>query len=570
MSRYLLPSDDMFYTDVNSRFAKYKIPRKQKTLKEFCFPKQFSLQIPQRFLADFINPETPYRGLLVYHKIGSGKTCAAANICEGFKGRKRIMIVLPASLKGNFLSELRSPCVGNAYLTETERKQLASLHPGTDEYREIIDESNARIDEVYTIYSYNKFVELLQRGQINLTNTLLVIDEVHNMISATGIYYKTLYEAVHAASDDFRLVIMTATPIFDKPNEIALTMNLLLRGNLLPTGPDFISTFMDITITQEGYEYRVKNMGLFKEYIRGYVSYYRGAPPYVYPRVEQEIVKVPMSERQRRLYTRVIKREAGTTKVQDFVNVNISNSFFIGTRMVSNIAYPNNMVGLDGFQSMKRADFSLSRLAEFSPKFVEIIKRINRSTGPIFVYSNFKEYGGIAAFAAVLEHHGFLNYEEEGVGRKRFAIWSGDQDPVLKEEVKAVFNHPLNVNGSQIKVVLGSPSIKEGVTLLRVQQVHIIEPYWNFSRMDQIMGRAIRFCSHKDLPVSKQVVKVYIYLATHPKLVRSIDEYIYSMALTKREVNGAFERALQESAIDCELFKNANVYPGEPDIRCMS
>ena len=64
--------------------------------------------------------------------------------------------------------------------------------------------------------------------------------------------------------------------------------------------------------------------------------------------------------------------------------------------------------------------------------------------------------------------------------------------------------------------MLGSPSIKEGVSLLRVQQVHMMEPYWNMSRMLQIMGRAVRFCSHKDVPKNKRIVKIYLYLASYP------------------------------------------------------
>ena len=56
--------------------------------------------------------------------------------------------------------------------------------------------------------------------------------------------------------------------------------------------------------------------------------------------------------------------------------------------------------------------------------------------------------------------------------------------------------------------MLGSPSVREGVSFKRVRQVHILEPYWNMSRYEQVIGRAIRFCSHKDLPIEKQVDKL--------------------------------------------------------------
>lgn len=568
MSKYVDINNKNFYRFINKKYAKYKIPKTHKTMKEICFPSKYEFQIPQKFLAEFINPNTPYKGILVWHRIGAGKTCTAINIAEKFKELRKIMIVLPASLKGNFRSELRSPCAGNNYLTENERNMLKRFHPSSSEYREIIKRSDERINKYYTIYSYNKFVELVKLNKLQLKNTLLIIDEVHNMISETGTYYESLYDAIHSAPDSLRLVIMSATPIFDKPMEIALTMNLLLRDKQIPVGQEFINTFMDITYTKKGPIYRVKNMDIFKEYVKGYVSYYRGAPPYVFPRSELFFVKTRMSERQQKLYRKIIAKEAKTSRINDYVNIDISNSFFIGTRMVSNIVFPNGKIGEDGYDSLLDRHLSTANIGEYSPKFLKILRKIKRCDGTVFVYSNFKEYGGIKTFVRLLEYHNFKNYETNGAGRKRFAIWSGDQDPMLKEEIKAVYNNKNNEDGSQIKVILGSPSIKEGVSLLRVQQVHIMEPYWNFSRLDQVIGRAIRFCSHKDVPLDRQLVKVYIYMAVHPKIKRSIDEHIMNMALVKKMVNTQFEKALKEAAVDCELFKNANVYPGEENIIC--
>jgi len=116
-----------------------------------------------------------------------------------------------------------------------------------------------------------------------------------------------------------------------------------------------------------------------------------------------------------------------------------------------------------------------------------------------------------------------------------------------------------NADGRNIKIMLGSPSIKEGVSLLRVQQVHILEPYWNMSRMLQIMGRAVRFCSHKDVSKGKRLVKIYLYLATYPG-EKTIDQYIWSLAKRKNKLIEEFELALKESAFDCELMINRNMY----------
>lgn len=236
--------------------------------------------------------------------------------------------------------------------------------------------------------------------------------------------------------------------------------------------------------------------------------------------------------------------------------------------MISNIVYPNNQIRKLGFDSMTKRDWQLDRMEILSPKFVEIMSKMRADKGTCFIYSNFKGYNGLQGLVEYLNSQGYKDYLIAGPGKKRYAIWSGDQTQADRAKIKTVFNNPNNVDGSMIKAILGSPSIKEGVTLLRVSQVHLLDPYWNWSRMEQIIGRGIRFCSHKDVPAAKRKVDVFIYLAVHPKLKISIDEYIMRMADNKRELNEAFEMVLKESAVDCELFHNANVYPGEPDIRC--
>jgi hypothetical protein len=77
-----------------------------------------------------------------------------------------------------------------------------------------------------------------------------------------------------------------------------------------------------------------------------------------------------------------------------------------------------------------------------------------RGKGKMFVYSSFKENGGIKSFVRVLEEYGYKNYETDGEGRKRFAIWSGDEDMSYREEVKQVFNQKDNLDGSKLKILL--------------------------------------------------------------------------------------------------------------------
>jgi superfamily II DNA or RNA helicase len=193
---------------------------------------------------------------------------------------------------------------------------------------------------------------------------------------------------------------------------------------------------------------------------------------------------------------------------------------------------------------------------------------MKKSPGPVFVYSNFKDYGGIRSFITFIEYHGYSNYKVYGSGLMRYAVWTGDEPLKMKEEIKKVFNTKENKDGSLIRIIIGSPSVKEGVSFKRVRQVHILEPYWNMSRILQIIGRAIRFCSHKDLTRPNRNVFVYLYLATQYG-EETIDQYIWKIAQEKSKLIESFETALKESAVDCDLFYNRNVYPtDEYKLKC--
>lgn len=566
MPKYPNIDDDDFYKKITKLFNKYRIKDKKYKLKEICYPKRFKLQIPQQFVSEFINPNTPYKGLLIYHQIGAGKTCAAVSIAENWKKKRNIIVVTPASLMGNFYDELRSQCTGNEYLTPKDRAIFDGLKPASSKYNQMIKKIDAKIDKYYTVFSYNKFVEKLNNKKINLKNTLLIVDEVQNIVSERGSFYKTISNAIDKAPDDLRIILLSGTPIFDKPVEIALTMNLLKLPEKIPTGNEFNETFLESNKNSKGeITYTPKNIDLFKEYIKGYVSYYRGAPPVAFPKTEIKIVKCKMSDYQFKSYQTVATNE-GPFRTGDILK--LPNNFFIGSRIISNIAFPKKGINEKGFQKFDGRRLQIARIKRFSAKFYKMIKKIKKCEGTVFVYSNFKEYGGLKSFVKVLEYHGFKNYKDYGEGDRRFAIWSGDEKHCMKEELKKVFNQKENQYGDRLKVILGSPSIKEGVSLLRVSEVHVMEPYWNLSRLDQVIGRAVRFCSHKDVPSYDRFVQIYIYIAYHPDDKMMIDKYILSMAENKSEIISHFERALKEAAVDCKLNYHGNVHKKKDHLEC--
>jgi hypothetical protein len=575
MSRYPSIDDEEFYIKINKIYKDYKIPKNKMTADEYCKPKEFTLQPPQKFLPNYINPKTPYKSILIYHRIGAGKTCSAIQIAEKWKNHKRIVFVLPASLKGNFKNELRSLCGGNNYLTAAERFMLAKFQPGDEKYKQIIDKSDERIAKYYDIYSYNKFIELVKDDKMKLNNAILFIDEIQNMVSESGTYYKELYELIHSSNKNLRIVLMSATPMFDRPVEIALTMNLLKLPQNIPTGKDFKRLFIKEKIVKDNTYYTVQNMDIFKEMIKGYISYYMGAPAFTFPSMNIRYVECEMSDFQYAVYRKILRNEDSNNNLlnlvpskDDIVDASdLPNNFYIGARFVSNVVYPNKKINEYGLESFTDTKIK-NNLAKYSCKLDKIMSSIRRSQGKVFLYSGFKEFAGLRTVVKVLEAFGYKNYVTHGVGRKRFAVWSGDESAETKDNIREVFNRLDNLYGEKLKVVLGSPSIKEGVSFKAVRYVHVLEPYWNQSRLEQVVGRASRFCSHINLPEEERDVKVYVYIAMHPSEPITVDQYIRKISVTKNKIIKQFEMAIKEAAIDCKLNLYANETPDEP-IHCM-
>lgn len=548
--------DNDFSKKIGQIYKQYKIKQKKQTLKEICYPTKFTYQKPQLFVAQYINPITPYKSMLIYHKIGAGKTCAGVNICEQWKEKKNIVVVVPASLVGNFYKELRSECAGEEYMTNKERKRLAELNPDNAEYIRILATVKKRIDKYYTILSYHKFVSLAQDRKINLKNSLLLIDEVQNIVSEGGTFYTTFMKAIYSAPKDLRIVLLSATPIFDRPMELGLTLNLLRPRIEFPTGSDFNDMFIKVKKNAGKTTYELKNVNKLKNMLISYISYYRGAPDHVFPKKDLKLVKCVMSKFQYDAY-RTTMEQTGYGRFNDSDILDLPNNFLIGPRIISNVAFPNKGINEDGFDSFKGKALDLENLKTYSVKFYKIMRKIRSCKGTVFVYSSFKEYGGIKSFIKVLEYYRYKNFKDHGKGKLRYAVWSGDESSESKELIKDFFNKKENADGSMLKVLLGSPSIKEGVSLLRVKQVHIMEPYWNMSRLEQVIGRAIRFCSHKDVPLSEREVQVYIYIAAGLKNEEiTVDKHIMDLAFKKKELTDLFEDVMKDMAIDKYLFQN--------------
>lgn len=133
-----------FYKKIGKKYKKFYVKKEKKSFDKICNPKEYKLQTPQIFLSQYINPNTENKSILVFHRIGSGKTCTSIRIAEVWKKHRKIIVVVPASLIGNYRNELRSKCVGENYITDKEKSALKTYNPLSEEYQEIIDVSDER------------------------------------------------------------------------------------------------------------------------------------------------------------------------------------------------------------------------------------------------------------------------------------------------------------------------------------------------------------------------------------------------------------------------------------------
>ena len=148
---------------------------------------------------------------------------------------------------------------------------------------------------------------------------------------------------------------------------------------------------------------------------------------------------------------------------------------------------------------------------------------------------------------------------------KVYALWDGSIKDADKVLIKSVMNNgKTNLDGSKVRVILGSPSIKEGISFKHVQHLHLIDPVWNSSAKLQVEGRAIRFCSHIDIPANHAILKRHVVVNIYKSVPRpgglvamTADQEVYDRIIPKKqELIQAAESALKKVAIDYFLFRN--------------
>lgn len=431
-----------------------------------------------------------------------------------------------------------------------------------------------------------------------------------------------------------------------------------IRSTLYKTLPEDKNEFAHFFINNKNL--KVKNSQLFMKRISGCVSYYNTTPYNLYPKFsEPQLIYLEMSDRQFQEYVecrnKEIKNEKRHQQNHD-KNKNYGRLYRFYSRACCNFVFPKdiprpkpplikNNIDLDQIEYdseihdpiikekgdmqitlykrdiKKKLDLlendpfflSMNGLKTHSPKFFNIIEKINNLKGTALIYSQFKVLEGLGILELTLEKNGYtrfslkkkdsvwnINFDEKKKGKHKFIILN-PKDEESKILLK-IFNNELNeipdniakqfkdknnITGDIIKIALITQSGAEGISLKNVRQVHILEPYWNKIRIDQVIGRAIRTCSHHDLPFDERYVNIYIYMMTlnnnqkkqfknKVKEMETTDQYIYESAKLKNNLIEQILQLLQKASIDC--VHNAKLHnknnkeknPHSENITCFS
>ena len=640
----------------------------------------FELMPHQSFVKNFMSFQTPYNSLLLYHGLGTGKTCSAIGIAEEMRNymkqiglKKSIMIVASPNVQDNFRLQLFderklelvdgiwniNSCVGNSLLKEINPTDARGVE---SDRASIISQIKALIKQYYIFMGYTLFANYIsesidikghdddkQRIEKQLIknifdNRLIIIDEVHNIKTTKTRDTKDpkpadLLAKVARNTDNMRLLLLSATPMYNSHEEIVWLCNLMNLNDKRKTIKVSDVFGKDGKFNPNG------GKELLRKKLNGYVSYIRGENPYtfpyrIYPEKDDDIEyptiqmnKKPIEaekafqkhipiyingigEYQSKVYNMCVENlhERGEDEDRAFEDKESFGYTVLQKPLEALIiVYPSkdydptasytveektqllsNMIGKNGLSNvMQNKDkitdkqynyqykmdaphiFNPSELPKYSAKIANVCEIIKKSKGIILIYTQYID-GGAVPVALALEELGFSRYGSdkslfktppspaidsmtmqpitEGGYPARYVMITGDASysPNNDDDIKYL-NSDENKDGKMVKVVIISKAAGEGIDFKNIRQVHILEPWYNMNRMEQIIGRGVRNLSHCKLNFEERNVEIFIHATLLGTEEESADMYVYRLAERKAIAIGEVTRVLKEVAVDCLL-----------------
>lgn len=388
------------------------------------------------------NHLTENRGVIVVHSVGTGKTLSAISTAQCLLIKNivsKIIVITPTSLQQNFISQAK----------------MYGL-------------SQEEIDKNYHFYTIQGIVNAIEADKaINPSDSLVIIDEAHNLRTINGTRSEAIFKYAKKAS---KLMLLTATPLINYKHDI---INLIAIAN------------GEKTISIDKFEHMLDstNPSEFIDYVSNVFSFYikdSDKPDPNFPRKKIVEVFLPMDQDYYKTYIGV--ENGQVNKIPDFKGKNI-HVFYNGLRRASNI------------------------IDKKSPKVDWIIKKIKSDPKSKFViFSHFINMG-IKPVMKWLDDHNI-----------KYGHVTGDLSIAERQEAVEKYN------SGKVKIMFVTKAGSEGLDLKNTSYIIIMEPAWNEGSIEQIIGRGVRYKSHESLPESKKLVTVYKLYCVKPNEYESINK----------------------------------------------
>lgn len=413
----------------------------------------------------FVKPRT--KGLLLYHRVGSGKTLTAIACVENLarrEGRRRLaIVVVPASLQDNFRKEI----------------DKAGVNP-----------ANYRIMSLEGVHGMRTAAERVALGRDNV----VVIDEAQNLRNPLS---KRLDSILELCSQAHKRLLLSGTPVMNYPADIGPLLGLIDPANVPTAVKERVRNKAG-----DGWTWSArfnKNFGRNAErnaaaldaMLRCTSLFYEPDAATVaasYPGKRERWVTVNMTDEQTMQQFRLALEEPGAFDIQAVLD---------GTSSIAFLTRPRNIN-----TRLKLVDGRTKEvLLEHKPKIDAVVAAVAQTVAA---------GGKCVVFSSYVEDGLHVIYEMLRARNVPVGLYDGKTKQTDKKAIVQKYN------GGDLKVILLSDAGKEGLDLKETKEVHILEPAWNEEKIAQVIGRAIRYKSHAFDPSRgpRPVVDVLRYYST--------------------------------------------------------
>lgn len=524
----------------------------------------------QEFVRRYLSPYTPYKGLLIFHSLGSGKSLICISVAVDHylhDGKKCLLVTKGDSGRENFKRE-----IDHYY----EMARFSEKNYPDDKGTKIHPREYNKIFVMNHYMALHNSVSVMTDRDVEreFSNMILVFDEIHNIRKLKTVEngdeednshaYDSLKRIVKLAKNT-KIMLATATPMTNDIGQLNSTISLLTEDSTSYHG--IISYNAEIKDKPRkifhGVDSYLTDTKVYVSRMRAHQLEYhveeqrKGTPKDIY-RMLTHVSLFAFPEKG--LYGKTIYDEgimSPIKKSRDIITVK--------TKTKKKVTYTTYRI-IDPYRKYLVGD----ALRDCSCKYWELMDILENkypNVGPIFIFVEEVKGSGLLLLANIFEEHGYELYIGENlqsIGKgKRFTICVGDQSVVPNQSDRLEgFNHRKNLGGEYVRVLIGSKVVGESITLRNVRQFHVMTIHWNDSTIEQAVGRVVRSGSHSQLDESERKVDIFIHAAmcdtieTGGKMGKTVggdqgtDMYKLRICNDKQQLIAKMEKRLKRHAVD--------------------